>query len=236
MHVNVRTTLHDRKTTLSQTRSPEIKAKKPESFLRRADPEKKFKNIKRETIQNLCWWPWCTQYSKSVFILNSFIPLPEGYLLCCSYTQHYCQICWFWHEMHIMVEKTQTYISQYWEHLMTTKPFQIPWCRTYELTRAKITPTKQKFGTVGGAHQSERSRSMGSGRIISRYEWVLCWTESLNLAQKAETYHRILRLAIHWHNSSTILQGGDFLCWKDEKQALFCYAIHSFTMSGRLWA
>lgn len=161
-------------------------------------------------MQNLCWWPWCTPYSKSVFILNSFIPLPEGYLLCCSYTQHSCQICWFWHEMHIMVEKTQTYISQYWEHLMTTKSFQIPWCRTYELTRAKITPTKQKFGTVGGAHQSERSRSMGSGRIISRYEWVLCWTESLNLAQKAETYHRILRLAIHWHNSSTILQGGDF--------------------------
>lgn len=123
--------------------------------------------------------------------------------------------------MHIMVEKTQTYISQYWEHLMTTKSFQIPWCRTYELTRAKITPTKQKFGTVGGAHQSERSRSMGSGRIISRYEWVLCWTESLNLAQKAETYHKILRLAIHWHNSSTILQGGDFLCWKDEKQLCF---------------
>lgn len=123
--------------------------------------------------------------------------------------------------MHIIVEKTQTYISQYWEHLMTTKSFQIPWCRTYELTRAKITPTKQKFGTVGGAHQSERSRSMGSGRIISRYEWVLCWTESLNLAQKAETYHKILRLAIHWHNSSTILQGGDFLCWKDEKQLCF---------------
>lgn len=45
MHVNVRTTLHDRKTTLSQTRSPEIKAKKPESFLRRADPEKKNSKI-----------------------------------------------------------------------------------------------------------------------------------------------------------------------------------------------
>lgn len=46
MHVNVRTTLHDRKTTLSQTRSPEIKAKKPESFLRRADPEKIFQKYK----------------------------------------------------------------------------------------------------------------------------------------------------------------------------------------------
>lgn len=112
MHVNVRTTLHDRKTTLSQTRSPEIKAKKTRIVFKKGWSRKKFKNIKRETIQNLCWWPWCTPYSKSVFILNSFIPLPEGYLLCCSYTQHSCQICWFWHEMHIMVEKnTNIYIS-----------------------------------------------------------------------------------------------------------------------------
>lgn len=88
MHVNVRTTLHDRKTTLSQTRSPEIKAKKTRIVFKKDwSWKKKFKNIKRETIQNLCWWPWCTPYSKSVFILNSFIPLPEGYLPCCSYTQ-----------------------------------------------------------------------------------------------------------------------------------------------------
>lgn len=106
--MNVRTILHDVRAMLSQARSPEIKISQktpPESFLRRADPKKKNHKKKGENHIEAVLMALMHPYSKSVFIVNSFIPLPEGYLPCCSYTQHSCQICGFWHEMHIMVEK-----------------------------------------------------------------------------------------------------------------------------------
>lgn len=119
----------------------------------------------KEPIQRLCLWPWFTPTP------NRLIPSPKGYLHMMVRTQtvlpdprnstryaHYSR-------------KTQTYISQNWEHLMTTKSFQIPSCRTYELTWTKITPTKQKFGTVGEVHWGKGFRRRGS-ELIYQPLWM----------------------------------------------------------------